>query len=647
MTPSHDDGGTARKLDKLIGNLETLSQAVANQGQGMQTIKQVCNSSHERFSQLMDPMSLMGLDFHTKHQLNHHIRMLPEIVDIASMTVVRAVDMVKKVILDFETPLQAGAFMDNFVARSRLWEFPDPLNPCVMLSLRRACISGICDEHRNPYRSTWAPAEALQQHPNEILEAPTVIADLRGAIDPRAQTLTGPLKMDWKLPDRPLGAGSADAKLIADAFDIPTSASLATLIDKGARCMEIFCQNLKKKARRTSMCAAVAPPRLLANSINMPAKSGATPPMAVCEIGEQGCPSPGRGCAQSPGEAAARAGRREAGGAPGKRLPPRVLTKRLAAARSERELAGLCAAFGAQFDALHHSALLHRCGALAVRPASQPWLLGAVAALAPSGGRAGPRLTGRQVASALWSLARLRLESEGGTLRALCAAGGRELPRCGPQELANTAWALGELAHRDAEFWDRLAAACVEAMPAMSSQHLANVSWALGRAGSPQSAWFGGLAAVLVRGHEQMSPRHLSNILWGFAQVGLRHGPLFDQLGAAIGSSDALDRWNPRDLSCAVWAYASLEVINHQLFRRVAREVALPGRLAGFGAQEIQNLAWAYAVVAQVSLRRPRPSRVARGRRGPPRGAAARRRVRQRCRVPTRGLRAVPRRVLP
>eukprot|EP00959_Pyramimonas_sp_CCMP1952_P297570 6225060-Pyramimonas_sp.AAC.1 len=54
----------------------------------------------------------------------------------ANRSVVSAFDMSKKVPVHFETPADAGTLFDNFSARNKTRDYPDPLNPSVNLSLR-------------------------------------------------------------------------------------------------------------------------------------------------------------------------------------------------------------------------------------------------------------------------------------------------------------------------------------------------------------------------------------------------------------------------------------------------------------------------------------------------------------------------------
>eukprot|EP00959_Pyramimonas_sp_CCMP1952_P146664 3069853-Pyramimonas_sp.AAC.1 len=59
---------TDSKIDTLIGNMEMLSQLVANQTVDMNSIKEACKVSADRCAALTDQMTLISREYHSRHQ---------------------------------------------------------------------------------------------------------------------------------------------------------------------------------------------------------------------------------------------------------------------------------------------------------------------------------------------------------------------------------------------------------------------------------------------------------------------------------------------------------------------------------------------------------------------------------------------------
>ena len=265
------------------------------------------------------------------------------------------------------------------------------------------------------------------------------------------------------------------------------------------------------------------------------------------------------------------------------------LNKALMGAADAPALQQLVRDHAAEFNQVNATTALQRlakAGALATDPDGEAALGLLVARTAqllerPEGGRWEPR----QLSTALWGLARLRLASGSGPVSA------------GQRQLA-----------------DGLAAAATRVALARGfrPQEMANSVWAAARLGQSSPDLLAALADASAERINEFTAQGMSNTVWGMATLGSAHPVLMEAMASGIKVRVA--ELNAQEISNTLWAFAKLEPklrgstaegAPHRLLQAVA--AVLPQLLnsnagtasaelnSGLTAQHLANLAWAVA----------------------------------------------------
>jgi len=349
-----------------------------------------------------------------------------------------------------------------------------------------------------------------------------------------------------------------------------------------------------------------APPSLLSSSLQ-PHRLRAKFVLAAAtsDAPEAALPRPPRG---APHDSAGAAQKRQ------RRLPAtqvaaaagdaRALTAQLTRCASVESLAAVCGRALPSFNAIHVSAALTRCAHLAgggggrtsaVRPpvaaGAAPVALDALldalcGKLDELSAAREPTLQPRQLANALWALARLRASPPAGLMANLAAFAVDAMPDASADDAAVTLWALAALRGAppvgDA-WWPRFWAGSLRLLPAASGQNLSNMAYAAAQLGAePPAAW---LAALRERAAELatsrgggLTPQALSNMLWALATLAAQRaeaGVGGERAAAAVAAELAPAAWlgallsagaddlaagafEPAQLSSTLWSLAAL-----------------------------------------------------------------------------------------
>lgn len=213
------------------------------------------------------------------------------------------------------------------------------------------------------------------------------------------------------------------------------------------------------------------------------------------------------------------------------------LNRELMGAADSAALVHLIDAHASEFNQVNATTALQRLAKAKGLAGSEQHVEGALCLLVartaellqrPVGGAWEPR----QLSTAMWGLARLRLEASGGL-----PAGHRQLVdalvtaavpvavarRFRTQEMANSVWALARLNHR--------------------GQHGADLLAALADGAAAQAREF--------------TAQGLSNTVWGMATLGFAHAGLMTAVASAVRHKIA--EFNPQEVSNTLWAFAKLE----------------------------------------------------------------------------------------
>ncbi|EFJ40185.1 hypothetical protein VOLCADRAFT_120035, partial [Volvox carteri f. nagariensis] len=188
-----------------------------------------------------------------------------------------------------------------------------------------------------------------------------------------------------------------------------------------------------------------------------------------------------------------------------------------------------------------------------------------------------PDATIREVATVLWSLAKLGRPAPHALLSHILAAQQRGfmLRTASPQAIANMLWALATWRTREPEpLLSLVLEQCYRALPAFQPQDTANVLWALARlnhSGEPlplPPPLLPDLLAVAATQASAMTPQGLANSVWACHRLRHRHAALLR--AAAVAFHTQLPAASPTDIALMTASLAHLHFRCPALLRAVA-----------------------------------------------------------------------------
>ncbi|GLC57368.1 hypothetical protein PLESTB_001217000 [Pleodorina starrii] len=281
-------------------------------------------------------------------------------------------------------------------------------------------------------------------------------------------------------------------------------------------------------------------------------------------------------------------------------LPAQRLTAAISRSQHIDELSSICSNHWDALNHIHVSAALS--AAVKLPGARRPGAAALLDSLAVRFSRTLPDATLREVATVLWSLAKLGRPAPSALLSALLAEAQRRrehgrddlLHAASPRALANILWALATWRTRgpDPLLLRLLLERCCQALPAFQPQDTANVLWALAHLTPARGGvrlpgpLLPGLLSTAAAQAGAMTPQGLANSVWACHRLRTSHAAAGGFLAAAAAAFVVqLPAASPTDVALLSSSLAGLRFRCPALLRAVAehccRSMAGAGRPSG------------------------------------------------------------------
>jgi len=201
----------------------------------------------------------------------------------------------------------------------------------------------------------------------------------------------------------------------------------------------------------------------------------------------------------------------------------------------------------------------------------------------------------RDLASACWGVAKMRITRAPEFFDAAAAAAKGTIDDFSALDLANTLWAFSTVGYADAELFRVAALQTEKVLGNLKPQEISNVAWAFAKAQLENPRLFQALALESMSKVEAFTPQALANTAWAFSTVGVHHAVLFEKLG--LRAAYTIKDFETQHLSNMAWAFAKAGLWHKPVFDCVSVESV--NKMNACTPQSLANTLWAFAASAE------------------------------------------------
>ncbi|CAL5223598.1 g6137 [Coccomyxa viridis] len=220
-----------------------------------------------------------------------------------------------------------------------------------------------------------------------------------------------------------------------------------------------------------------------------------------------------------------------------------------------------------------------------------------VARLAAQAGQIVDKLNGRDISTIVWAFGSMRSKMDPALLQSLSSAAVNLWDSMEPQGISMLMSGLAKLdAQIDGEMLDVASASLQAGLPQYGHQAVANTFYSLARLQHYSAQLCAAVDTHVSESIPDFTPQELMNTLWAFVQYRYQPKKLLARLDETVQQADQASRFKGADWASMVWGFASLGAAVTPAAAAAISQHSI-GLVQSMNSSELCNLSWGLGVM--------------------------------------------------